>query len=135
MEKRNERPLSPHLTIYKPQITSVLSIMHRMTGVFLFLGLNFLFWVLSLILLQNMGLAMLDVNLLALLDNIVFKLFMLATTFSLYYHLANGVRHLFWDMGKGFTLGVVSASGLGVIIFALLLTVFTVYFGFFYQYQ
>lgn len=128
------RPLSPHLFIYKPQITSVLSIMHRATGAFLFVSLNFLFWLMSLILMQNLGLLLIDYSLLAVVDNIIFKIFLLLTIFSLYYHLANGVRHLLWDMGKGFSIPVVYLTGYLVLLFSLGMTIATGYFGFYYKF-
>lgn len=133
-QKNESRPLSPHLSIYKPQITSVLSILHRATGIFLFFSLVLLFWLFSFILMHHLGLVLIDFNFLAITDNLLFKLFLFATSFSLYYHLANGIRHLFWDIGKGFSLPAVYRSGYAVIIFTLILTCITAYCWFFYKY-
>jgi len=126
------RPLSPHLQIYKPQITSVLSVFHRGTGVFLFIGLLFLFWFLTLVLVQMMGLGFLETNLLLISDNIIFKVFILGVAFSLYYHLLNGIRHLFWDIGLGFKISNVYKSGYMVIFGSLIMTMITAYYIFFY---
>lgn len=108
--------------------------MHRATGAFLFVSLNFLFWLMSLILMQNLGLLLIDYSLLAVVDNIIFKIFLLLTIFSLYYHLANGVRHLLWDMGKGFSIPVVYLTGYLVLLFSLGMTIATGYFGFYYKF-
>jgi succinate dehydrogenase / fumarate reductase cytochrome b subunit len=70
---------------------------------------------------------------LVITESIFLKLLLLATIFSLYYHLANGIRHLFWDIGKGYEITSAYISGYIVIIFSILMTVITVYFGFFSQ--
>ena len=116
------RPLSPHLKIYKPQLTSLLSITHRGTGLFLSLGLLFLpCWLVS-IAAGPAHYAQLQVYLLSWYG----KCLLIALIFSLYYHLANGVRHLFWDIGLGLALKTTYKSGYAVIISAVLLTIVTV---------
>lgn len=117
------RPLSPHLTIYKPQISSVLSILHRITGVANFVGLSVLIWWFFLLTYK--------------FDNILesgFTQFMkgsfgiailIAFTFSLFLHLFTGIRHLFWDMGKGFSLKSMTVSGLLAVFSAVVMTAFT----------
>jgi succinate dehydrogenase / fumarate reductase cytochrome b subunit len=110
-----ERPLSPHLTFYKPQITSVLSITHRLTGVGLFLGALVLAWgIVSGIYSCNC--------ILPLFGTTLGKLVLAGWTFALFYHLCNGIRHLFWDMGKGFKLCAVTTSGAMVVLGASVLT-------------
>lgn len=120
------RPLSPHLSIYKPQITSVLSILHRMTGLFLFVGLFYLSW---LIIFSNFSelffsAAVLEFNKL-LFSSIVGKALLLAWNFSFYYHFCNGVRHLVWDIGYGYSVKAVKNSGVVVISASLVLTTAT----------
>lgn len=106
-----ERPLSPHLQIYKPQITSVLSILHRGTGLFLSLGtIAFAWWLLAL---ADGPDAFATVR--AAINSWVGQALLLAWTFSFFFHLCNGVRHLFWDAGLGFELKTAHASGKAVI--------------------
>ena len=115
---KKERPLSPHLQIYRPQITSVLSIMHRITGVALSGG-TFLMviWIISLSLGENFY-----EYYLIFVKSWVGKLILVGFTFALSYHLSNGIRHLFWDLGYGYELNVVFRSGVAVLISAFMLT-------------
>jgi succinate dehydrogenase / fumarate reductase cytochrome b subunit len=115
------RPLSPHLQIYKPQITSILSITHRMTGLFLVCGA---FLLASWLITATYGSEAFEV-VQSLLYSWFGKLVLLGLTFSIYFHLANGIRHLGWDSGKGFELPKVRISGIAVILFAISLTVLT----------
>lgn len=117
----NNRPLSPHLGIYRWQITNTLSILHRLTGV----GLTFGLVPLSLWLWGAAYAPELYTAMAGLFGSIVGKLLLFGWTLGFYYHLANGMRHLSWDLGKGFSLDDVLASGRIVIAFALALTVLT----------
>jgi succinate dehydrogenase cytochrome b556 subunit len=96
------RPLSPHLTIYKAQLTSSLSIFHRISGVSLALG--FIFYILyysftSYYLISypfyNLSLSLVNNNLFIWILIIIFSLL----TIALHYHATNGLRHIFWDFG------------------------------------
>ena len=112
------RPLSPHIQIYRPQITSVLSILHRATGIFLCFGaVVFAWWVVALALGPEAYAAVRSA-----LGSWLGRLLLLAWTFSFFYHLCNGVRHLFWDAGIGFELRTVHASGLAVVAASIALT-------------
>lgn len=114
-------PMSPHLQIYKPQITSVLSITHRATGVFLSIGALLLCgWLVSIAMGPDMY-STFSKYLHYPLGQIVLILF----AFSFYYHLCNGVRHLFWDMGKGLELKATYVTGYIVIITSIILTTAT----------
>ena len=113
-----QRPLSPHLQVYKPQVTSILSIFHRMTGVALTFGLVILVgWIFSLSL-GEVFFSYYSFFLGSWLGLLVMFLF----TFALNYHFCNGVRHLFWDAGYGYEISTVYKSGLAVVIVSLLLT-------------
>jgi succinate dehydrogenase / fumarate reductase cytochrome b subunit len=114
------RPLSPHLQVYRWQLTSVLSILHRMTGVFLSLGAVALVWWLFAAAQTDTEYAPVQ----AAASSLVGKLFLLAWTFSLFYHLANGIRHLLWDAGFGFDLKTTYLTGWTVVACAFLLTAF-----------
>ena len=115
------RPLSPHLQIYKPQLTSLLSITHRGTGVFLTLGALFLScWLLSI----AHGPQAYD-NLQKYIVSWYGQILLFAWVFSLYYHLCNGIRHLFWDIGLGLEIKTTYLSGYIVLAGSILLTLIT----------
>lgn len=116
---QRERPLSPHLQIYRPEITSVLSIAHRLTGVALSVGTLLLVWWLLATALGGDAFALAD----GFLGSIIGRILLFGWTFALFYHLANGIRHLGWDLGYGFDLGVLKATGWLVVAAALGLTV------------
>ena len=112
------RPLSPHLTIYRWPITMTLSILHRLTGVALSAGLVILtIWLLAL----SIGAAAYE-PVFALLGTIIGKLALVGFSFAFFFHFCNGIRHLFWDVGKGFEMRQVNASAWSVIVVSLALT-------------
>lgn len=112
------RPLSPHLQVYRPQLTSILSILHRLTGVALAVGtLLLVYWLVAAAsgpeaFAQAQG----------LIGSILGRLLLLGWTFALFYHLCNGIRHLYWDAGYGFELSTVYRSGWFVVVVSLGLT-------------
>ena len=120
-----KRPLSPHLQVYKPQLTSVLSITHRGTGVFLSLGaLVLTYWLVSLAVSEELF------NSFHLHTTFWYgKLFLIGFVFSLYYHLANGIRHLFWDIGLGLEISTTYKSGYFTIFISVVLTLATLFVG------
>ena len=117
MESRN-RPLSPHIQVYQPQITSVLSITHRITGVALSVGTLLLVW--WLIAAASGPEAYARVQ--GFAGSWFGYLLLFAWSISLFYHLCNGIRHLFWDAGYGFELPTAYASGWAVIAATAVLT-------------
>jgi succinate dehydrogenase / fumarate reductase, cytochrome b subunit len=116
-----ERPLSPHLQIYKPQLTSLLSITHRGTGVFLTLGALFLSCWLFSIANGPEAYSNLQKHILAWYGQVL----LFTWVFSLYFHLCNGIRHLFWDIGLGLEIRTTYISGYTVIAGSILLTLIT----------
>lgn len=114
----DNRPLSPHLQIYRPQLTSVLSIAHRGAGVALGVGAAFFAWWLLAAALgpDAYGIAQ------AFFGSIVGIVVLAGFTFALFYHLCNGIRHLFWDAGMGLELDQAYRSGWTVIAAAVVLT-------------
>lgn len=116
-----ERPLSPHIQIYRPQITSVLSILHRITGVALTAGTVFLTWWLVAAAYGPEEFTRAQ----SFLGSWFGHLMLWGFTFALFYHLGNGLRHLAWDFGFGFELPEVRKSGLAVVAFAAALTLIT----------
>ena len=121
------RPLSPHLQIYKPQITSILSIFHRLTGISLSIG-SFIIvaWIVSL----SMGIESYS-YFMSIVDNWFVQIIIFGFGFALFYHFSNGIRHLFWDAGLGFELKSVYISGSIVVFNAIILTTLTLYFVYF----
>jgi succinate dehydrogenase / fumarate reductase cytochrome b subunit len=119
---RGNRPLSPHLSVYKPEWTMVLSITHRITGVGLTLGAALVAWWFLAAATSPAYFAVVD----GLMTSWIGNLVLLGSAFALWYHAANGVRHLAWDAGYGLELKDAEKSGKMVVIAAAALTVLTV---------
>jgi len=116
---RVERPLSPHLQIYRPQITSVLSILHRATGVALSAGLVVLvYWLVALA-----GGPVAYEQAASILGTGWMKFCYVGWSFCFFYHFANGIRHLVWDVGMGYERSQINASGWLVLVVAVAATV------------
>ncbi len=113
------RPLSPHLQVYRPQLTSVLSITHRATGIVLAVGAVVLTYWLAALAGGADGYQAAH----SVLGSLIGRLFLFLFTLALFYHLCNGIRHLFWDAGYGFDLNVAYASGKAVVALTVVLTV------------
>ncbi|XP_076066075.1 succinate dehydrogenase cytochrome b560 subunit, mitochondrial-like [Oratosquilla oratoria] len=119
--KRLKRPISPHMTIYKPQITSILSLSHRASGIMLS-GV-----------ISGFGIGMLALPgsypyYLEMVQNMQFgSVLIFAAKFSLalpfMYHICNGIRHLVWDLGYGFTLRTLYKTGYLVVITSIILSI------------
>jgi len=113
-----QRPLSPHWQIYRWGITNSLSILHRATGVFLSLGLLVLScWLISI----AAGPAE-YASVASFYGSGWFRFVLAAFAFCFFYHLGNGIRHLFWDAGYGFERASIRNSGIVVVVFAVVAT-------------
>lgn len=110
-----ELPLSPHLQIYKAQMTSAMSIFHRMTGAFLAAGICMLVWMLLAAASGPDAYA----TFATISDMLVFKAIYSAWAAALFYHMFNGVRHLLWDMGYLFKLKNAFTAGYIVLLLTL----------------
>ncbi len=117
----NNRPLSPHLQIYRLPITGIISITHRMTGVCLTVGLIGL--VLMLVQIKNGMLSYLELQ--TLLHALPIQLILSGFIYALMFHLCHGVRHLFWDLGKSFSRETFMRYALIELFASTLLTVLT----------
>jgi succinate dehydrogenase / fumarate reductase cytochrome b subunit len=115
---KSDRPLSPHLSIYRWPITMTLSILHRATGVAMSLGFVVLVvWLFDAasgegsyaIFVEAMG-------------STIGGLMLIGWSFAFFFHLSNGVRHLFWDTGRGFEMQQANASAWFVLVAATVLT-------------
>lgn len=115
---QRERPLSPHLQVYRLPMTAKMSISHRITGVLLTIGLVLLsIWIIAAGLgEETYGQAM------ALIDTPFTKYVFVAWAFVLFYHMGNGIRHMFWDMGIGLNEKAAVKTGILVLFFAALMT-------------
>ena len=121
MNNPRQRPLSPHLRIYRPQLTSLLSITHRGTGIVLATGSLFLvYWLGAL----ASGADAYN-HTRTMISAWYGQILLFGFSFSLFFHLCNGVRHLFWDAGLGFELASVYRSGKAVITVSIALTLLT----------
>jgi len=115
----SNNPLSPHLQIYRWQISSLLSITHRISGIINLLALILIFfWLLILSFGEN------NYELFLILINSFFgKFILIGFTWSMSFHLLGGIRHLIWDLGYGFEIKTANISGVIVIISSLVLTI------------
>lgn len=110
--KKQDLPLSPHLQIYKPQITSLLSISHRISGV----ALNFMLVILVLgLLCITLGESYFEL-LISLITSFPVKIIIFLAILGFSYHFLNGIRHIIWDFG--FLLGNRSSAIFGYFIIA-----------------
>lgn len=106
-----KRPLSPHLQIYRPQLTSMLSIAHRLSGVGLSFGtLLLVYWLAA----AAAGPGAFETAQ-TFVGSFLGRLLLFGWTLGLFYHFCNGIRHLFWDAGLGFELDDVNRSGWTVV--------------------
>ena len=116
---QNNNPLSPHLQVYKWQISSLLSITHRIVGVINFIAITMIcFWSISLLLGQT------SYQFIQTFLNTIFGKFLvisLCWTFS--FHILNEVRHLFWDAGYGFDLKIAQITGVITLLGSFVLTI------------
>jgi succinate dehydrogenase / fumarate reductase cytochrome b subunit len=115
----NPRPLSPHLQIYRWQLTSVLSILHRASGIWLGVGAILLIWWLGAAADGPEAYA----GFTSFLRSWLGLLLLLGWSAALFYHLCNGIRHLWWDSGHGLELPSVYASGWTVVAATAALTI------------
>ena len=118
---RGNRPLSPHLSIYRPQMTSISSILVRITGTGLLVGgLLVVWWFLA---------AATSPEYFATADGVITSWFgdlvMALSVWALWYHALGGLRHLYWDTGRGLEVEFADKLGLVMIVLSVVLTVLT----------
>lgn len=113
----DNRPLSPHLDIYRWRITMLTSTLHRLTGALISLGMFVL--VIQLIAIAAGGSEGFSTS------GFITKAFWFVWSLAVYYHLCNGIRHLAWDAGKGFDVPTAEKSAKWVLAGAVILTLLT----------
>ena len=121
--ERGKRPLSPHLTIYRPQITSISSIFIRITGNALLISTLLLVgWVLS---------AAISPTAFGVINFIINSWFgslvLVLSLWALCYHALGGLRHLIWDSGRGLSLKVAEMMGWAMMFWSIVLTILTIW--------
>ena len=115
----NKNPLSPHIQIYRWQISSLVSISHRVTGIINIIAITLIcFWA-SLLLLGESNYEMVKL----FLSSIFGKFIILALTWSFLFQVLSEIRHLFMDLGYGFELQTTKITGLLVIFGSIILTI------------
>lgn len=115
---QSKRPLSPHLQVYRLPLPAIMSITHRITGAALSVGTLVLVWWLLSAATGPQAFAVAS----GFLGSVIGQLLLFGWSLAVFYHLANGVRHLFWDAGWGLTLPEAYASGWVTLGVALVLT-------------
>lgn len=114
----NDRPLSPHISIYRWPITMASSILHRATGLAMAVG----FIVLVAWLFDAASGPDVYAVFLGAMDSLVGRLLLVGWSFAFFYHLSNGIRHLVWDTGRGLEKGQATTSAWFVIVLSVVLT-------------
>ncbi len=118
MSTKPERPLSPHLQIYKPMLTMTVSIIHRITGIALFFATLLLAWWLIA---AAAGPAYFDF-VEGLLTSAIGRIILLGCTWALIHHALGGLKHLLWDTGKGYGLETIEKLAKGSLVLSITLT-------------
>ena len=114
----HDRPLSPHLSIYRWPITMALSILHRVTGVALSIGfIVYVAWLFD----AASGPAA-YATFYSLLDSTIGRLLLIGWSYAFFFHVANGVRHLVWDTGRGLEKAQATTSAWFVVVASIVLT-------------
>ncbi len=120
-QKSSARPLSPHLQIYKPMLTMMMSIMHRITGVGLYFGIILLVWWLTAASISDSYFEFVQ----GFFGHWFGRLLLFGFTWALMHHALGGLRHLLWDTGRGYDLKVIEwlarANLAGSIVLTFLL--------------
>ena len=116
---QNNNPLSPHLQIYKWQISSLLSITHRIVGVINFFAITLIcLWSISLFFGQSSY-----QNIQIFLNTIFGKFLVVSLCWTFSFHILNEIRHLFWDAGFGFDLKISKITGFLALVGSFVLTI------------
>jgi succinate dehydrogenase / fumarate reductase cytochrome b subunit len=120
---RDNRPLSPHLTIYRPQLTSMTSILTRITGNALSVGAILVVWWLLAAATSPEYFAVADGVMTSWFGDLVMTL----SLWALWYHGFAGLRHLYWDTGRGLEIEMAERLGVAIIVGSVVMTVLTLF--------
>lgn len=114
----HSRPLSPHIWIYREEITMVMSIVHRITGGGLYFGTALICWWLVAAAMGDEALALVQ----GVAGSIFGQIVLIAFTWGLFHHMLGGLRHFVWDLGAGFSRAARFGFAWGTLIGGLVLT-------------
>jgi succinate dehydrogenase / fumarate reductase, cytochrome b subunit len=117
--KRTPRPLSPHLQIYRPMLTTMMSILHRITGATLYFGVLLLIWWLVAAARSDQAFDMAQ----SFFGHWFGRLVLLGFSWALIHHFLGGLRHLLWDTGRGFDKKTVEWLARGNLVGGIVLTI------------
>lgn len=117
----SNRPLSPHLSIYRPQVTSMFSILHRISGCGLAITAFLVVWWFLAAASGAAYFAIVD----GFLTSIIGRLILIISCWALWYHFCNGIRHLFWDVGVGINIDAAERSAWMILGISVALTILT----------
>lgn len=133
----NNRPTSPHLQVYKWNMCSFASIMHRLTGIILFASVVLISWyIVAFTYNYDLASDSYDCECLWLkYFEYVVVAAIVAMIFAISYHFANGIRHLFWDIGKGYDIKVAKTTGYASFIFSIVVSVIILALLYFYKFM
>lgn len=120
---RGNRPLSPHMTIYRPQVTSVFSILHRITGVAMTLGAVLVVWWFLAVATSPEYFETVD----GLMTSWIGGLILIGSVWALWFHFCNGIRHLVWDLGMGMEIDDVAQTAWLTLAVSIILTIITIF--------
>ena len=115
----SKNPLSPHLQIYRWQISSLVSIFHRITGIINVMGLIIICLWIGLLFFGESSYELINI----FFQSYFGKLFVISFVWSYSFHLLSGIRHFIWDLGYGYEIKTANISGIIVILGSLVLTV------------
>ncbi len=118
-----ERPLSPHIAIYRKQLTSVISIFHRLTGIGLAATAILIVWWFLAAATSPAYFDFID----GLMTSWLGLLVLLVSLWAFWFHFFNGIRHLRWDSGKGLSMEESTRSGWRIVIFSVVFTTASIY--------
>ncbi len=119
---RGNRPLSPHLTVYRPQISSMTSILTRISGTSLILAALLVVWWFLAAAVSAQQFALADGFMTSWLGDLIMTL----SAWALWYHALAGLRHLYWDTGRGLEVATAERTGIAIVVLSIALTVATV---------
>ncbi|WP_170415342.1 succinate dehydrogenase, cytochrome b556 subunit [Ruegeria atlantica] len=118
---RGNRPLSPHLTIYRPQLTSMTSILVRITGIASLLIAFFVVWWFLAAATSESSFNVID----GLMRSWLGDLVMFGATWAIFYHMLGRLRHVIWDLGYCVDVGISEKLGIGMLVLATILAFIT----------
>ncbi len=129
MKRRIERPLSPHIQIYKPMLTMMMSIAHRISGILLYFGSLLLAWWLIAAATGPHYFGIVNEHFASNFG----RLLLLAYTWALIHHMLGGIKHLVWDTGSGLSKPAVELWAWGSLIGSIIITILIWYLAYAYR--